>query len=738
MSTISLTDGFGLVIDAAPSGLSAFSKYLKNPESLVAQMRTKKPITGLRIGDDPFGTQSIGICFTQPVGLGVAGIELTISPQAVATIGVKKGQWLFDSLADPFRDKIAIPANQAFLSFALKARLDLGLGDKTGDLQFGFATGSEIVFTNYRLFSLTDELVPGIQSLLENFVIPGDLQDMESMAAGSIATVEGAGSLKFSAAANLLSVVNPLASAGTAIIQAALQVSAGAAVCVAATYTLKSEYQVRVQRMPGRKFRLGYETKPGAEFDVSVAAETGIGVPASDSDFNLIHGILEAISPDPVPPKDAFTKAGLSEQQLSTISTAVKTGIERGLQLALIAELNSLAAASAAFSYEVDPSALDPRGRQAIHEALDGNLSGLESGNLDGVKPVTSVFSALRQGKEVLKINLLGIYNAGSVATLLQEGTLIVDQESGEITISDKASMDRIQFTSSNFAKSSGQLRRVLAESFLITAAYRASGTVRVGPGLTSSLWFFALNQRANLQNIRDYLNIARVLDLVSPDQVQSDLQSVNTVSAFGQCTFYAGASYPDAILRSLFIGPGEKPWDETEYEAIGRRALALLLPSGGPVNDARRLPLTDNQVWEAMKSKGQPGNFEGVFDGYSLNANQLADIASDYTLVTWWAAAMYGMSVALAALLAYTAANPQWDSENNTFKRLRQDLDRAMTAVVGNTKNEFGEPWGLVALNLAANGGARTEARLVCSHLCLALSNHPSQAVAVSTTSRP
>jgi hypothetical protein len=178
---------------------------------------------------------------------------------------------------------------------------------------------------------------------------------------------------------------------------------------------------------------------------------------------------------------------------------------------------------------------------------------------------------------------------------------------------------------------------------------------VRVGPGLTSSLWFFALHQRANFQNIRDDLNVAQALDLLLPDQVRSELQSASSVSAFGQCTFYAGSSYSDAILKSLFISSEAKPRDETEYEAIGRKALALLLPAGDPVNDARRLPLTDDEIWKAMKIAGQPGNFGDIFDGHNFNANQLADIASDYTLVAWWASAMHGMSAALADLLSYT-----------------------------------------------------------------------------------
>ena len=142
MSTLKLTDSFGLVIDATPSSASAFAKYLKSPQSLIAEFRTKRPIAGLQIGQDPFGAQSIGICFTQPVGLGVAGVELTISLQVVATVAIKKGEWLFNAATDPFRDKIATPSTQAFVSFTIKARLDPGVSTKACDLQFGFTNGT--------------------------------------------------------------------------------------------------------------------------------------------------------------------------------------------------------------------------------------------------------------------------------------------------------------------------------------------------------------------------------------------------------------------------------------------------------------------------------------------------------------------------------------------------------------------------------------------------------------------
>jgi len=698
------------MIDATPGLGSVFSKYLKSPNAIAGVLRNPSAISGLEVGQDPLGSQSIGICFNEPVTLGSTGVELMITPQLVGTVGIAKGTPLFGEDTDPFRAGISIPANQAFVSVGLQAELDLGLSNTPGDLQFGFKRGTSVAFTNYRLFPLTDPLVPALRTLIENFVIPGDLEDVEFMPPGSVATVEGTGTLTFSAQANLLSVVNPLATLGTAATSAILQVQENASVTVGAKYTLTGEYQIRVERLEGRKFRLGYEKKRGVEFDVSVTAQ--IGIAANLGAFDLIKTVLQAVSPDAVPDKDAFQKAGLTDEQISTLSAALKTGIERSVQFSLGAELDSLDEDSTAFRYEIDPEALDDEGRTAVNEALSGDLTGLESSTHSGVTLTQNVFAALQQGKKILRLNLLGIYNYASVSTLFQKGTIIVDHDSGEITITDQAGAERIEFDSSNFAKDPGKLRKVLAESLLLTAAYKCSATVRTTP-LTSRYWFCEVHQKTSLANLKDYLNIAQTLQAISPALVATQLSALTQVSAFGQSMFYADSTYSDPVCSSLFLDAAGQARPQQEYEKIGRNALKSLLPADDPTTGARLQPLSDDATWEKMKKAGQPNNFDGLFDDRGFNANQLADISSDYTLIMWWAPAMSGMAEALSRLLTFTKQNPQWDPENNTFKQLRADLEKAMAAVAQNTHSEFGEPWGLVALDLASGQKAPTTVRI-------------------------
>jgi hypothetical protein len=725
MSTVKLRDGFGLVIDVSPNPLSVFFKYVKNPGAITATLQNKKPIQDLQIGEDPFASQAVGFSFDKSIALGATGVDLEVKPELTGIIEIKKGESLFDEDDDPFRDKIPIPDQQhAFVAAGIRASVDVGLSNKSGDLGFGFSAGSETVLKNYRLFGLKDPIVPAIQTLFQNFVVPGDLQDIESMPAGSVATVEGTGSLTFSGTANLLSAVNPLASVNTVVAEGMLHVKEGGSLSVSAAYTLTGEYQLRIQRLPGRQFQLGFEKKRGSDFSVSVAAD--VGASASVGKFDLIRGVLRAVSADPVPDKDVFSNAGLTEEQISTIGAAIKTAIERSLELSLKSELDFLDTTSTAFSYEVDLDTLDANGRQAVHDALDGDLGRIERSNLSGIRPLKSVFSTLREGKKILKVNLLGIFNYGSVNTLFQKGTIIVDQQVGDITITDQVGANRVEFNSSNFAKNSGKLRKVLAESFLVTVTYRASKTVLQAPTITTSYSVFELHQKANLSNIKDYLQIAEALKLISPEQLQGKLSQVSKVASFGPATLYLDSHYDDETFRALFLDLQGNARPQSEYENLGREAMAATIVPDGSVGDARLRPLRDDALWAAMQEGTT--TFPTVLKARGFAPEYIPAISSDYLAIKWWASAMHDVGEALARVLDFFNKQPTADPRNHEIAQLRKELDKRLSSVAANTHDHFAEPWGFIVMDLASGRKAAIRLQINCSKLTLIAPQNASQ----------
>jgi len=718
MAMLRLTDNFGLIVYAKPSVGSFFSRYLKSPEELLVTLRNIQPIKQLAIGNDPFQAQSIGFSFNDAITLGNAGVELTIDPQVVGSISISKGSSLFDSDMDPFQESIAIPAQHAFVAAALDLELDVTPGEKNADLQFSFTPGTTVVIANYRLFPLTHGIMSAVQSLFEKFVIPGDFEDVEGLAEHDVVTLDGTGSLKLTATASLLTSANPLATLNTGIVP--VRILEGTTVTVKGTYTLTGSYQLRIERLDSRKFRLGYQKRRTSEFDVTVQAH--VSAEATAGGFELISTILHAVSADPVPNKAVFNQAGLTHEQISTVAAAVKAGVERSIALSLSGELDALDSSSTAFSYEIDIDRLDANSRKAVHDALNGDLTGIEEPGHHGITPLKSIVEGLRQGKRILRVNLLGIFNHGSVVTLFQKGTLIVDRETGDITITDQAGASRLQFTAENFAQDSVKLRRVLAESLLITAAYRCSATISADPQLSSHYWFFELHQNTTLQHISDYLNVAQALELLTATARIDKLKTLRGTSVFGRSTVFIDASYTDELCREMFIDAKTgHPRPEEEYESIGRRALFLLLSADDSTNGARRLPLADDVTWNKMKTLGQPG-FSTLFAPLAFNANQIADITSDYTLIRWWATSMHRMGQALAQMIDFIATNPAADREDNTFKKLRSNLEDAMTSVVSNTQAQFGEPWGILALDLASGQRASTTLRLVSPRITAVL----------------
>ncbi len=717
MSNITVSDSSSVSLTFPPGAGSAFVKYLQSPGAVGVQLtQPQKPAVSI----EQFVPSSVK--FTNSLKLGATSEDLTIQPGLQGNIGIKTGT-LFDPKKDDFGDSIPIPSGQAYMSLGIAASLDAGLKDQSGDLQFGFGAGGTVTLTDYRLFDKTTKVTSALQALFQGFIVPADLQDIENMTPSAVAAIAGTGSLKFSATANLAAATNPLATLALGSL-ATLSVEPKASLCVGAAITLTGGYQVRVRRLEGRKFQLGYEKKQGETLAVTASATTGLT--AGVGGFDLISILLKAISADPVVDKDTFAKqTGLTDAEISAMASAVKAGIERSLALSVSAELDLSAGSAAAFSYEIDLDTLDDPGKQAVHNALSGDLEGLEGADHPGVKRLTSVFSSLREGKRIFKINLLGIFNFGHVTDLLKNGRLIVDRETGAITIADSATANRIGFTSDNFAKDSAKLRTVLASGVTMTAAYTVGGVIPKDPSFGCGCWSFESHQSTHRQNIAHYLHVAQALQLITSNDAAAKLASVSSVpgDAFKASTFHVESSYATAPFEEMFLtgATGEaQPRSQSDYENLGRDAMKSLLPIDDPVTAARLRPLTEDALWQKLTSllAAEAMKQELEDQGVTDNPAALGAIVSDVLLIFWWAGAMSAMANALANLLQFLKSNPKPDPQNNTFKKLRKALDDSMSRVTDDTQPSFGEPWGLLVMARASGMSDTTTAIMVNSKL--------------------
>lgn len=273
----------------------------------------------------------------------------------------------------------------------------------------------------------------------------------------------------------------------------------------------------------------------------------------------------------------------------------------------------------------------------------------------------------------------------------------------GDLVITDTATARRIRTATVPLRAVTENLRSVLAESFLITAAYRGSKSVAAAPMLKSAHTFFKLDSKTSRQEMGDNLDAGVALGLLPA----ADAQALpRTAEDFGSTTFYAETRYDDDQTTVLFLDGGQ-PRSQDDYEVAGREAIQLLvLP--GDMDDYRRQPAIDDNLWARMKAAGQP-SFKALFPG--LSSEQVQLIASDYTVVVWWAETMRKTAEKLAAVRSFVEANPGVDWDDARFVAKRADLASHLRSVARDTKEEFGRPWGLIAMDMVS--GRKAEARI-------------------------
>jgi hypothetical protein len=382
------------------------------------------------------------------------------------------------------------------------------------------------------------------------------------------------------------------------------------------------------------------------------------------------------------------------------VEDALKKAVSRKLELAIAAEFGALRRDEAAFLYELDLDAMDAAARDAVGRALHGDLTGLAATALlpAGVTAVRSILKQAAEKRFALKINLLGIFNIGSVSKLALEGVVTYTPSTGEVVIVDQATASRIGTTTINFGPDEQKLRQVMAESFLITAAYRGSGAAVAPPELASSHSFFRLDNSTSRDEMLRFTMALGTLNLHAPAPPAE-------IGDFGRTTFHAEAAYkhPDAL--ALFLRADSTPRPVEEYEAAGRQAIRHLVPAGAD-DDFRLRPATDDGLWAQMKDQG-PANFRQFFPAAHEGA-----VRADYLTIRWWADEMRETAVLVERILKPGAANTP---------ALRADLAKHLAGVASRAREEFGAPWGLLAMYLVSGGTAATAGSITSPRLVFA-----------------
>jgi hypothetical protein len=716
MPTLNIADGFGLDLAAALNPNSAFAKYFQKLPSLSVVQQNLASLQNVPLASFPLKSTQIGLSFTEPATLSSTSPQFTGCAAVSGSLCVVSSGKLFDP--DPFASPIEIPSGHAYLGLGIQASVTPGLNVPVGEAVAGFTVGTAVSLTHYKSFqttSSTPTFAAALEASLQSFVLPLSVDDLASLGVGDVATLEGSCTLKLCGTVNLLTAVNPLASLSTPALPG-IAVKAGAAIDVTATFTIEGNFQVRIHRVADTTLRIGFYGKRGTDFTVQVSPSIGVTAGTTKTDF--ISAVLGAVTPSPFPTSEQLEAAGLTQDKQEVILGALKASVQRQLELAVQEEVQALSSDESAFLYEVNLQDLGPEGKAALEDALRLDLTTLlgSPGTLPrGITEIQNLLTSTRKTGHTLSINILGLYNYASINDLLLKGTVLTDALSGAVLITDEANATHVS-GAVNFLADSDKLRKVLAQSFLITAAYRCSGLIAHGPALKASYWHFASHAKTDLQTMGAYLDALVALGLISEADKETRLSNLTD---FGSSTCYIGTDYDDTLCRGVYLQANGQPRAIDEFEQIGRQALRELLHADA--DDGFRLRSLENDaVWQQLKDTGGTlTNVAQLFPDLRPDS-QIPVIAGDYLLIEWWATTMSKLAVTLSAARRFFAQDPPPATNSPAFKQAQNDLWHRMAEVASNTHDRFGDPWGLIAMDLASGQRSQASARIVSPHLTL------------------
>lgn len=739
MPDISIKDNLDLNIEVEPGEGSAIAKYFKSAISFINPDGKVREYAPLSLSDPAFTTLHAGLELGQPLPVSADNLSLTVKAGLSTAIDVfvpdpHLGAGETDSLFSPdhYGEDVPVKQTERYVSVALIAGAGPAVSTELAGTNFGFSADSSLTITNYQKFSVQPEsptFLDAIKKTFASFQIPASVADLAAMLPDSVATVAGGGSLKFSGSANLFAVSNPLAAADLPGVFGTIQISQGASFRVGASFRLFADYELRVRKTGANTVRLGYFKERGKEGKITASASAGLSLSLDGND--LLAQVISALSPDAEADFNELKASGLDYTTITSIEATVKAAVERTLEIGASYEMGRLSASQAAFLYQIDLAALDSAGETAVAMALRGDLSGL-AGNDDtvprGITIIQSLFTNLRQSKRTFKVNLLGIYNFISLSKLTAKGKVLYDPDSGELILSDSVTAAKVQAGIVNAGRPNqadpGRLRTVMASSLLITAAYRASETMITPPTLKSSHIYCEVHEQTNRDTMADELGIALGLGLMTRTELDHALEGT---TEFGRTIAYASADYNDSLATALFL-QNDLPRALGEYEDVGRYAMQAVAAKGGAGDPVRLRPLQNDQLWKQMKGAGQSKFHTLLPDATEL---QIGVITADYSTITWWAETMSKTGQCLAKLRSFLARNPGLDPKNSEFQQLRADLAKQLKAVAEETKEEFGRPWGLIAMDLLI--GNRSEAHATFTGPVISLTKTRTVATAVA-----
>ena len=718
MTKVTITDSRNVSLNTIPVNpvpQSAAGKYGLSPELRLVPRKELVDVLAVPLSQVAATPVSLGVTVGPAFNFGTGEPQLSIAAGASAAIHVnaKKDSDLFSD--DLYKSQITLKDGEGYLSLALTGSVTGKESQSKSDITLGLDAGDSVTFEFFRKFQVTPAaplLGEALGEVVSNFIMPADITDLAALKPGDIAACSGKRSLKVSGDFAVSYSAVPLATPSLPIAGKPIQVNTGAMLDVKGSYKITSAWQIRSRAVSNGVIELGFYKQEGSDWDITVTASAGVDVSLGSTD--LLTETIKKLSKNPEADRQQLTAAGLKPDDITAINKAITDSVDHSIHASLSLDVEGLASDEAAFLYTIELAKLNADTAAGVAAALDGDLTVIDRLNPraqqnglvgPGLTLVRSILTRTKEGGATFKMNLIGLFNFLSLADYISKSQVIHEPVSGDVVFSETASGQRIGVIS--LPQEQQKLRKLMFDSILMTTTYRSGGALET-MGMECSAVHFALHSTTNEHTMSDYLDWFVALRLLDQAGKAAIMQSFRGT---GASTCNARVAFNDEACTALFLDPGtQKPGQTKYYVDLGRQALkALLLP--GDQTDAdgfRRAVLDSDKLWNQFEGPTTIGPVMEKEAGWQLNDPRIPVLAADYSVIVWWAAAMSSTAAKVADMQTFVkGADTTTLETNKAFIAKKADLQKHVMGIVKNSPISFDQPFGLVALDLAAGSAA-------------------------------
>ncbi len=734
MPEINLTDGSGFDVEIHPETQQELLGLLRKPARIRMLGQTLEELWNKPLSESPLQELDFGLEFESPVPMAFGGASLMIKAgiQGHFSVLTRAGKALFAEdrfledrqvVAGP-DNQIRIPEGQACLVLGWGGTI--GAGIEQGELEFGFSADKSVEVTNYLFFPLDTSFGTAVEAAFRRFSVPQSFSDLEKLQEGTVISVQGEGGLTFSFSPQVTAAGVPFAtsaiadSAGALGDLATVEVVAGGSVGVSFAVRHFSSHEYRFFKHSNQQLRFGVYSQKGTKssFELSAAAGAGLEVGGFDVAGRIL-GIFTGSSID----TDQLKQAGLTDDQIENIEEVVEKAVNAKLELGLDLGLEGMRSEGPAFLYQIDLA--QARGQSeavaSVDKALKGDLTDWTRHGTQmpaGIERIRSLHSTARSKVRSLRFNLFGLFNHLSLEKLLSQSVIEYDAQGDAVLVLDRATAKRYKIDVNRLADQEKRLSRLVLDSVMITAAYCSAG---LAPhGLRVNYRHFKLRQKTSRPQLKDLLDVAQALELLT---VQAKHQTLAQADDFGRTSLLAETGYRKNGVLEMFVkqvaGGRFEPRDRGHFDGLGREAFRLLL-EGDQAAGARDRGdlLADGDLWLRLKAQGNPEAIIRLPEVARTGPVTPHVFAGDYLSIRWWSKSMRQLSEALAELLNFLSDRPGIGLTDPDYADKRKKLAKAASKVADDTESRFDDPWGMIAMDLAAKRQGTARVRITIPNL--------------------